>query len=51
MTRFNRAGLCLASMGALAVTAICGQAQATENAASLYLLGSGGPGTAVMPPF
>jgi hypothetical protein len=27
-----------------------GQVAASENAASLYLLGSGGPGTAIMPP-
>ncbi len=30
--------------------ALHGQASATESGASLYLLGNGGPGTAVMPP-
>lgn len=37
-------------LGALGLFAVAHPAQATENAASLYLLGSGGPGTAVMPP-
>ncbi|MBT0669508.1 transporter [Novosphingobium profundi] len=37
-------------IGALALVMASGEAQATESGASLYLLGSGGPGTAVMPP-
>jgi hypothetical protein len=35
---------------AVALTAGAHQAQASENGASLYLLGTGGPGAAVMPP-
>ncbi len=34
----------------LALLALATQAQASENAASLYLLGSGGPGAAILPP-
>ena len=39
-----------AAIGALALAAGAQPAQATESGASLYLLGSGGPGTAIMPP-
>jgi hypothetical protein len=34
----------------LAGVILADRAQATENGASIYLLGSGGPGTAIMPP-
>ena len=40
--------LAMATAGALAFPG--SQARATDGATSLYLLGSGGPGTAVMPP-
>jgi hypothetical protein len=37
---------------ALAASALCaGQAQASEGGTSFYLLGSGGPGAAISPPF
>ncbi|PNU04015.1 SphA family protein [Novosphingobium guangzhouense] len=39
-----------AAVGAAALFALPGAAHATESGASLYLLGSGGPGTAVMAP-
>lgn len=39
-----------ASLGCLAMAAVPQAARATESGASLYLLGSGGPGTAVMAP-
>ncbi len=58
MTTFTcRARSALASAGrpwllALSLTCLMAApaAQATESGASLYLLGSGGPGTAIMPP-
>ena len=46
----NRKKTIFASLGVFAAC-FAGQAEATENGASLYLLGSGGPGTAVMAPF
>ncbi|MGE4303350.1 MAG: transporter [Novosphingobium sp.] len=46
-TRSAAAGAALASLLALGVP---DRAHATEGATSLYLLGSGGPATAVMPP-
>ena len=39
-----------AAVGGAALAAAASQAMATEGAASVYLLGSGGPGAAVMPP-
>lgn len=43
----------LAAMTAVAIglMGFSSQTQATESGASLYLIGSGGPGTAIMPPF
>ena len=39
------------ALGAAAAALLCGQpAQASEGGASIYLLGSGGPGVALMPP-
>lgn len=45
--RMARAGLVF---GGLAALMLAGQAKASEGGASFYLLGSGGPGVAVMPP-
>ncbi len=42
--------LAMAAIAAGGLAFGSGEASATEGAASLYLLGSGGPGTAVMPP-
>ncbi|WHO37461.1 transporter [Sphingobium sp. AP49] len=38
------------TIASLPLAALCGTAHASEGGSSLYLLGSGGPGTAVMPP-
>ena len=46
----SKSGLRLSLCALLAGAALTHAAQATENGASIYLLGSGGPGTAIMPP-
>lgn len=46
----NKLARLLTAAGGIAVAIGANPAEATEGGASLYLLGSGGPGTAAMPP-
>lgn len=50
LDRRQRPRIHLMAAAAAAALALVGPAQASEGGASIYLLGSGGPGTAMMPP-